>query len=344
MLVASLSVTAAMTPPISRLARNRKIVDRPGLHKTHHESKPLLGGLAIFLGITVTMLFFTTMSTKLLSLFAGALVLVITGLFDDIYNIRPLVKLAGQGLAASIVVLFNLSYFTLFFKALEPYYFPSWFIVILLIGWIMLMINAVNLIDGLDGLAAGSGAIIFASMAIINVLTIGSANMLVLQIAGLGACIGFLIYNFNPAKIFMGDTGSMLIGFLLASTYLISLNGAFSPSLVLGSIFIFGYPALDTLFAIYRRIRRRSSIFEADKSHIHHIFINLGLSVRKTVILIYVINIFFGALAVMILCMNLSSLTIIVLGSLTAIITFLILRTLTRLSVEYEIKLVKKCS
>jgi UDP-GlcNAc:undecaprenyl-phosphate/decaprenyl-phosphate GlcNAc-1-phosphate transferase len=332
MFIASLSATALMTPPIIQLAHSRNIVDQPGLHKTHSESKPLLGGLAIFLGIVLTMFLFTSgsgVSGKLLSILVGAVVLVTTGVFDDIYNLKPLVKLTGQTLAASIVVLYNLGSYRLFFDAFGRFFVPGWLVTILLIGWIVLMINAINLIDGLDGLAAGTGAIIFTSMAVINLINLGNSNMLLLQLAGAGACAGFLFYNFKPAKIFMGDTGSMLIGFLLSTTYLISINGEFSTSLVLGSVFIFGYPALDTTFAILRRLIRRKSIFHADKSHIHHLLPGLGLSVRNTVFMLYLANGLFGVMAVVMLTMELSSYTILSIGLATILFTCIVLKSLS---------------
>jgi len=329
MLLAALSATALITPPITKLARSKNFIDQPGLHKTHKDSKPLLGGLAIFLGIVLTVSLFSTMSGKLLSILIGAIVLVVTGLLDDIYNLKPLMKLTGQTLAASIVILYNLSYYQLFFDAFERFFVPGWLVIILLIGWIVLMINAINLIDGLDGLAAGTGAIIFIAMAVINLINLGSTNMLIIQFAGAGACLGFLFYNYNPAKIFMGDTGSMLIGFLLATTYLISVNIEFSTSLVLGSIFIFGYPALDTTFAILRRIIRRKSIFHADQSHIHHLLIGLGFSVRKTVGLLYLVNGFFGAMAILMLTMHLSSYVILSIGLVTILFFYVTLKSLS---------------
>lgn len=332
--IASLLATALITPPIIQLAHSKNIVDKPGLHKTHQESKPLLGGLAIFLAIVLTMFMFTSVSGgsgKLLSILAGAFVLVVTGLFDDIYNLKPVVKLTGQTLAASIVVLYNLSSYRLFFDTFGRFLVPGWLVTILIIGWIVLMINAINLIDGVDGLAAGTGAIIFTSMAVINLINLGSNSMLLLQLVGAGACAGFLFYNFKPARIFMGDTGSMLIGFLLSTTYLISINGEFSTSLVLGSIFVFGYPALDTTFAILRRLVRHKPIFQADKSHIHHLLIGLGLSVRNTVFMLYLANGLFGVMAIVMLTMKLSSDVILSIGVVTILFTYVMLKSLSAL-------------
>lgn len=344
MLIASLSMTAILTPYISRLAHRQNIVDRPGLHKTHHEAKPLLGGLAIFIALVVTMAVFfvlsnLTVSTKILSLLVGAIVLVITGLYDDIYHLKPIFKLTGQVTAALIVVLFNASYYKMFYDTFSRWNIPGAVVAVLLVGWIVLMINAFNLIDGLDGLAVGIGAIIFAAMAVINLLNGASLPLLALQLIGAGACIGFLLYNFNPASIFMGDTGSMLLGYLLASTYIMSISGGFTGSLVLGSIFIFAYPALDTTFAIYRRLRNRTSIFKADKAHIHHILQRLGFSVRKTVIILYLVNLFFAGAAIVLLSLHLSSATLLVLGFITVAFCFFLFRYLTAVSRQNGLQL-----
>jgi len=335
--IASLSATAILTPPILRLARRQEIVDHPGLHKTHLESKPLLGGLAIFLGLLLTVFIFIDFSPKLTSIISGAMVLVFFGLCDDIFNLPPLYKLGGQVAAASVAVLFNVSYFHMFWETLGGYGVPVFMTIFFIIGWIVLMINAFNLIDGLDGLAAGTAAILFMAMAFITLITGGSTTMLLLQLAGGGACLGFLLYNFNPARIFMGDTGSMLIGYLLATTYLLSINSNFDLCLVLGSVFVFAYPAMDTVFAIFRRIQNGTSILKADKSHIHHILINLGFSVRKTVALIYLFNISFAALAIFLFWARFPLSSLIAIGLATVTVTYAMLSYFTRLSKQEKV-------
>ncbi len=332
MYITSLVVTLILVLPVSKLAYKLDIVDRPGLHKTHSGIKPLLGGLAIFAGITFAMLVFSNASTMRLTLFIAMLILLITGLIDDIYNIKPLQKMAGQTAAATIVVIFNLPYYHLFFEFFERFYMPAPVIIFLIISWIVLMVNAFNLIDGLDGLAAGTAAIIFTTIALITLLNSGSSTIIALQVICTGACVGFLIFNFNPARIFMGDTGSMLLGFLLATTFLLSLNSTLNGSLIMGSIFIFAYPALDVIFAIIRRLRNRTSIFAADKSHIHHVLMSLGFSIRKTVIIIYMISILFSIMAVALLSMKLGTAVIISIGLITFAFTLTLFRYLTVIS------------
>jgi len=214
----SFTLAALATPIISKFAYSNKIVDQPGLHKTHFKPKPLLGGLAIFIGFSVTMLYFLDVDDKLLSLSAATVVLILTGLLDDIYNLKPLHKLTGQTISALIVVLWNRGLFVFMLDYFERFYIPNVIVLIMITGWIVLMINAFNLIDGLDGLAAGAASIIFLAMAVLSWLTGGNPNILGVQLIGLGACLGFLIFNFNPAKIFMGDTGNAPVISLGATT------------------------------------------------------------------------------------------------------------------------------
>ena len=327
--IISFSLAALSTPIASKIAKKNEIVDLPDPRKAHNSPRPLLGGLAIFFSFSATIFFFLDIDEKLLSLVTATVVLVMTGLLDDIYNLKPLAKLIGQTLAASIVVLWNIHLYAGMLEYFSRFYIPGFLVLGLIIGWIVLMVNAFNIIDGLDGLAVGTAAIIFAGMAVLSIITGGNPNILGVQIIGFGACIGFLIYNFNPAKIFMGDTGSMLLGFVLANTHLFTIKYPFSAALVMGSIFIFAYPALDISFAIYRRICKRSSIFKADQGHIHHILLNLGFSVRKTVLLIYAVNIIFTVLAVVIFSLHIPPPVLLIVVILTALgIVFLFSRLL----------------
>ncbi len=330
--ITAFAATAAVTMPVSRLAHYLDIVDHPGMHKTHDKIIPLLGGLAIFFGIALAMLIYSEVSSRLITILLGMIILVITGLLDDVYDLNPLLKVTGQATAASVVVLFNPGYFYLYTNYFERIGLPGFIAFILIIGWIVLIINAFNLIDGLDGLATGTAAIMFMAMAVLNHISLGSGGMQSLQIMAAGACLGFLIFNYHPARIFMGDTGSMLLGFLLATTYLISLQGSYGGAVVLGSLFIFGYPALDITFAILRRLRHGISIFKADKGHIHHVLLSLGFSVRRTVLLLYLVSILFSVAAVALLSMNLEAIYLIAIGSLTFAFTLALLRYLTIVS------------
>jgi len=298
------------TPLISKFALEKNIIDRPGLHKTHKESRPLLGGVAIFFSFSLILFIFLPVDEKLLSLGITTVILVCIGILDDIYNLKPLYKLFGQTVASSIVVLWNADLFRFMIEYFAQYYLHSIVVLILITGWIVLMINAFNLIDGMDGLASGTAAIIFLAMAALSVIEGGRPNILGVQLIGAGACLGFLVFNFHPAKIFMGDTGSMLLGFILATTHLFTIKYPFSAQLVLGSMFILAYPALDVSYAIYRRVCKKTSIFKADKGHIHHVLQSLGFSVRKTVFLIYGFNIIFALMAIVMLSAEIPTLSL----------------------------------
>ncbi|HOL18011.1 MAG TPA: MraY family glycosyltransferase [Bacillota bacterium] len=290
-----------------------------------------MGGLGIYLATVIAMAVFFPLTPGVVYIILAASALVCTGILDDIYDLKPLVKLAGQLIAAALVVLGNAGRFSTILSFLDDSYISMLAALLLVMAWIVLMINAFNLIDGLDGLAAGTAVIILCSMVAVSLVR-GNLELLGYQVLVLGACAGFLPYNFQPAKIFMGDTGSMLLGFLLSVLFLYSITEPFSVSLVLGSAFIFAYPALDVAFAIYRRLRRGGSIFAADQGHIHHLLIRLGFSVRQAVVTLYLLSLFFGGVSVLILCVALPSYIIFTLGAVTVIGIFFLFRFLNRLS------------
>lgn len=321
-----------ITPLIFWFAFSYNIVDKPGLHKTHKKPTPLLGGVSIFLCFAVIIFTFIPLDKKLLSLAIATVVLVTTGLLDDLYNLKPALKLSGQIVAALIIVLWNANLFRFMVIYFARFYLPAWLVLFLIIGWLVLMVNAFNLIDGVDGLAAGTAAIIFLAMALLSYIEGGRSSVLGVQLIGAGACLGFLVFNYSPAKIFMGDTGSMLLGFILASSHLFTIKYPFSAQLVLGSMFIFAYPALDVGYAIYRRVRSKRSIFKADQGHIHHVLLSLGFSVRKTVMIIYVVNIVFAAAAVLLLYLNISTRTLFVVSIMTFFGVLLTFKKLLKIS------------
>lgn len=325
-------LTVCLTPVIIRSAIKYDIVDYPGFHKTHKTAKPLLGGLTIYLSFMITFMIFMPFNGKLTSIIIATAILVLTGYYDDTVNIKPLVKLSGQTVAAAVAVFYNYESFYVLHEFFARFGVPNFITLILIIGWIVLMINAFNLIDGLDGLAVGVGAIILLSMSINTYLMGGNINILSLQLICLGACIGYLPFNFNPASQFMGDTGSMLLGFLLSLTFLFSITSPFSSTLVVSSTFIFAYPALDVSYAIYRRLRGRCSIFKADRCHIHHVIRSLGFSVRQTVLIIYAINAIFAGMGVTLLYLDFSAYIMTGIGIITAVCALLVFRYLARLS------------
>jgi UDP-GlcNAc:undecaprenyl-phosphate/decaprenyl-phosphate GlcNAc-1-phosphate transferase len=332
LIIAPFCAAIIITPLITKLALHYGVLDRPTFHKTHTEAKPLLGGVSIFISFALVVLIFLPMDKKLISIVVSTLIMVVTGLYDDLYDLKPLLKLSAQGIAASIVVFSNANLFRFFVEYFSHYNIGAMMVYLLVIGWVVLMINAFNIIDGIDGLAAGTAAIIFLAMAVLSFLDGGRANMLGVQLIGAGACLGFLLFNFNPAKVYMGDSGSMLLGFVLATVHLFTIKYPFSAQLVLGSIFIFAYPAFDISYAIYRRICYRNSLFKADKGHVHHVLLSLGISVKKTVIIIYMLNILFASFAILLMCLNISVQLLFLIGVVTIIFVIVLFKWLIIIS------------
>jgi UDP-GlcNAc:undecaprenyl-phosphate/decaprenyl-phosphate GlcNAc-1-phosphate transferase len=321
-----------ITPLIIKYALNKNFVDQPGQHKTHVKPTPLLGGVSIFICVALTALFFLPVDDKILSLIIASVVLVITGLIDDLFNLKPLLKLFGQTIAASIVILWDISIFDGLINYFGQFSIPGFIVIGFIIGWIVLITNAFNLIDGVDGLSVGTAAIIFLAMAGLSFIEGGRPNIFGIQLIGAGACLGFLFYNFNPAKIYMGDTGSMLLGFILATVHLYVIRVPFSGQIILGSLFIFAFPVLDISYAIYRRLCKRCPLFQADKGHIHHILLSQGLSVRKTVIILYLISIVFAIIAISLLSLSIPARIILIIALLSSFSVMLLFWRLTKIS------------
>ena len=330
-------ICAVVTPLVLRLAIRRGWYDMPDDRKVHVRPTPRIGGIAIVLAffapITGLLLVDSGVGDTLKSdanhiigLFAGGLSIAALGLFDDIRGADAKQKLFVQiGVAA---MMFSFGYkidiisnpfggtIDLGFAALP-----------LTVLWYIGVINAVNLIDGLDGLAAGVALIAVSTLAVIALL--GGNQIPVLFCCGLGgALVGFLFYNFNPARIFMGDTGSMFLGFVLATLSIsASLKGPTTVALVV-PLLALGVPTLDTLLAMARRIRNRRPIFSADREHIHHQLLASGLTTRQAVLLLYVIAILFGLSAIVMRVTSNMGAGLVLLA--VALLTFVLLRLLAR--------------
>ena len=292
---AAFVLTLILTPPVRKLALRLGAIDVPDARKIHAYPIPRMGGLAIFLSFFISLFFLETFSEKTIAFFAGSLVLIILGIFDDVLSLNPKIKLLGQIAAAMIPVAYGIkvNYVTNPFGGKILLGDASY---LLTIFWIVAIINAINLIDGLDGLAAGTAAISAVFIGISS-LTRGHEFVFYAAIALGGASLAFLKYNLNPATIFLGDTGSMFLGYTLA---LLSVMGtAKSPTVIsiIIPVLVMAIPIFYTLFAIVRRFFAGRPIFKPDKEHIHHRFLDLGYSPRKTVLIIYTINIILGLLA-----------------------------------------------
>lgn len=294
-------VALISTPVVRSLAFRIGAVDVPKDGRRMHDHPiPRMGGLAIFFGFLLSVLVFLPLSLQLRSMLLGAVVIVILGIFDDIYALSAKLKFVVQIAAALIAVLGGnqitvLSNINVFSS--EPYWELGWLSYPISVLWIVAITNAVNLIDGLDGLACGVSTISSMTLLVIA-LNVSEPDVAVLSAALAGACIGFLPYNLNPAKIFMGDTGSTFLGFVLAT---VSIQGLFK----FYTIFSFAVPFLmlalpifDTCFAILRRVSKGQSPMAPDRGHIHHRLIDMGFSQKQAVAVLYVISAILGLSAV----------------------------------------------
>lgn len=294
--IITLLLTLLITPLIIKLSKKFGVVDKPNDRKKHNGEIPLLGGLAIIIPVIIGLLYLQPIHYSLTAMILGAVIIIGIGILDDIYNLRPLIKLVAQITAAIIVISSGLMIEKLtipFFGSVDLGIF-SYFITIL---WIVGITNAMNLIDGLDGLATGVAAIAMTS---ILIMAIGDGVTVVIYLSAiyLAALIGFLFFNFYPAKIFLGDTGSLFIGYSLA---VISMLGLFKNVTVFSfivPIIVLTIPIFDTVFAIIRRTIKKQHIMTADREHIHYVLLGMGLGHRNTVLLIYLFSAFFGAIAI----------------------------------------------
>jgi UDP-GlcNAc:undecaprenyl-phosphate/decaprenyl-phosphate GlcNAc-1-phosphate transferase len=293
----ALAISAALTPAVRRIAIAAGALDEAGGRRVHTGRIPRLGGLAVALAFFVPLFALFLMDSSLGRLFfedkrrfvglgVGSVVVLGLGVWDDLRGTRARQKLLFQCLAAFIAWWGGYGIDAVALPYVGVVYF-GWLSLPMTIFWFVGVINALNLIDGLDGLAAG-----IAFFACITNLVVGTMNdsvlVMLLSAALGGGLLGFLMYNFNPASIFMGDTGSMFLGFILAATSLLGSTIKSSTAVsILVPIIALGVPITDVVWALARRLRARRSIFSADRGHIHHRLLDLGLSQRRAVIILY---------------------------------------------------------
>jgi len=303
--VASCLIALLLTPLVKRFAYFIGAVDKPNGRKVHTSLMPRLGGLAIFLSFVGAYFVVSPVLNEYnidaaLGLLLGGTVIVLTGALDDRFDLRPRYKLLGQIVAAVIVVSFGLEI------DLDSLPFVGewlggveWISIPLTIVWIVGVSNAINLIDGLDGLSSGVSGIATATIFALALLmpSVSGVTVALLSVILLGSIVGFLFYNFHPAKIFMGDSGALFLGFALATLSVLGFKQATVVSLLI-PILILGVPLSDTALAILRRLVNKTPISAADKSHLHHCLLQMGYSHRKTVLIIWGIALVFGGTAV----------------------------------------------
>lgn len=287
------------TPLVIKMAVKFGAVDTPDERKVHTRIMPRMGGLAIYCGFIVAVLLTQTISVKLLGLLIGCTMIILLGIIDDIKVLSPKVKLLGQILAAIVIVLSGIRVDFLTNPFADIVFFDSMiFTVPITLLWIVGVTNAVNLIDGLDGLAAGTSGIAAVTIAVVSFME-GHVATGTLALILAGSVFGFLPFNFNPAKVFMGDTGSMFLGFTLSVLAITGLTKSATFVSLFIPIVILGIPIFDTAFAIVRRFLNGAPIFQADKGHLHHQLLYVGLTHKQSVLAIYAVNICLAGSAIL---------------------------------------------
>ena len=283
----ALVVVILLTPAVGGMARLLGVVDRSeGGRRPSPRGVPRLGGLALFLGIFVPSLAFLPLGGEMRGILLGAAVATTVGAVDDFRVLRWWEKLGGQVLAAAIPVGFGVWVHRFTFPLLGVHSLPAWIGVPLTVVGIVAVMNMVNFLDGLDGLAAGVCAIAAGSFTLIE-LSLGRPDAAILTAIVFGACVGFLRHNFYPARIFMGDSGALLLGFTLASVSVEGLLKTAALATLVLPLLVLAVPLLDTSFVVAKRIKHGQPIYAADRSHLHHRFENIGFSQPRAVVYLY---------------------------------------------------------
>ena len=308
-----------ITPYTIRLAKKVGAVDIPNDRRINKKPMPRLGGLAVIAGFLVSVIYLVIsasiegkinlledgLNIKLLGILGGMLVLGIVCYIDDVKDIKPLVKLAGQVTAAIIVASSGvlIDNFTIPFKE-NSFVLNEVFSFILTVGWIIGITNAINLIDGLDGLSSGITLISCLSLVVVFALNESPLIAIILITALAGAIVGFLPYNFNPAKTFIGDVGSNFMGFALAIISILGVAKTYTAIVLIAPIMILALPIFDTIWAIIRRIIKSKSIkgvFKADRGHLHHRLMAKGYTQKQSVLILYGATATLGMTAIILL-------------------------------------------
>jgi UDP-GlcNAc:undecaprenyl-phosphate GlcNAc-1-phosphate transferase len=284
--LAALAIVLVLTPAVGRAARYLRLVDRPVEGTRARHEIPRLGGLALFLGIFVPSLAFLPLGGELHGVLIGAGVATTIGAIDDFRGLTWWQKLGGQVLAASIPTGFGVWVQRFTFPVIGVHQVPSWIGVPLTVIGIVAVMNMVNFLDGLDGLAAGVCAISGATFSVIE-LSLGRIGAAVLAAIVCGACLGFLRHNFYPARIFMGDSGALLLGYTLAAVSVQGLLKTAALATLLLPLLVLAVPVLDTSFVVAKRLRSGQPIYVADARHLHHRFMRIGFSQRRAVIYLW---------------------------------------------------------
>jgi UDP-GlcNAc:undecaprenyl-phosphate/decaprenyl-phosphate GlcNAc-1-phosphate transferase len=282
----ALAIVVLLTPAVGGMARLLGVVDAVGGRRINRRAVPRLGGLALFLGIFVPALAFLDQSRETRGLLLGSAVAVTVGAVDDFRGLAWWEKLGGQSLAAVIPVGFGVWVDRFTFPLLGVHTLPAWVGMPLTVIWIVAIMNMVNFLDGMDGLAAGVAAIAGFTFCVIA-LSLGKTDPAILSAIVFGAALGFLRHNFYPARIFMGDSGALLLGFVLAA---VSVQGLLKTAATVALFFpllVLAVPIIDTSFVVARRLKNHEKVFAGDQAHLHHRFLRRGFSQRTAALYMY---------------------------------------------------------
>jgi UDP-GlcNAc:undecaprenyl-phosphate/decaprenyl-phosphate GlcNAc-1-phosphate transferase len=282
----ALVIVLLLTPAVGSAARYLRLVERRPEGDRQRSSIPRLGGLALFLGILVPGLAFLPQTHEFRGVLLGAAVATTVGAVDDFRGLNWWQKLGGQLLAASIPVGFGIWVHTFTFPVVGVHELPAWFGMPLTVVGIVAVMNMVNFLDGLDGLAAGVCAISGAAFCVID-LSLGRIGAAVLAAIVFGACLGFLHHNFYPARIFMGDSGALLLGFTLATASVQGLLKTAALATLVLPLLVLAIPVIDTSFVVAKRLMSGQPIYVADARHLHHRFMRVGFSHRRAVLTLW---------------------------------------------------------
>ena len=285
-------VSYIITPSIAQVGKKENFVDKPGYRKIHSDSVPNLGGIVIFFGFILSILFIIPIEGKAKGLLAGSVIILLLGIIDDIVDLRPRYKFVIQMVPALLVIGYHYQLINQFIvQELSFLSIIGYLLYPLLLFWITGVTNSINLIDGLDGLACGISVTSLATLFILGLLIEGNFELYnLLNIALLGSMLAFFRYNFYPAKIFLGDSGSTFAGYIIASIGALWVILSGNALYLFIPLIILLLPVGDTLFAIGRRYRNHKPIFQADQGHLHHRLLKRGVSHRNVVLILLGIN------------------------------------------------------
>jgi UDP-GlcNAc:undecaprenyl-phosphate/decaprenyl-phosphate GlcNAc-1-phosphate transferase len=293
----ALAVVLVLTPAVGRVARVLGVVDEPiEGRRVHLAAVPRLGGLALFLGLFIPALAFLELNGAYRGILLGAALATTVGMVDDFRGLPWWAKLGGQIAAAAVPIHFGVDIDRFTFPFLGIQTLPHWLAILLAFVWIVAIMNMVNFLDGLDGLAAGVCGISGVTFAIIA-LSLGRPEAAVLSAIVAGICFGFLRHNFYPARIFMGDSGALMLGFVLAT---VSIQGLLKTAATVALFFpllALAVPILDTSFVVARRLKHREKLYEPDQAHLHHRFLRRGFTQRRAVLYLYAWCVILGGAA-----------------------------------------------